>query len=303
MEREPAATPEPAFLGLIGPDDRTPWRTALWFGLGLAVTIMLMPLVRLLFVLLDPQMVESLDQPLKALAGPDLLYTAASKYALLVLCFAAAAVGFLGSAQFVFRRPARTFVTPARPFDFRLFGLGVAIAIVVVGLWVGLELLRGKTLAPPILDLRYGTVQRIAYGGSAVLFALLFAVSAEALFRGVLLQATGAFVTRRLPLCLLNGAFFALLSAGPDPLAALSQGLIGAVLAWAVLELAGLEYAVAYVFVDTAAQSLLVAPISITEPGQAPRMSWVDFALVAGVTAAAWGGAWALSWLKRRFAL
>lgn len=84
----------------------------------------------------------------------------------------------------------------------------------------------------------------------------------KVLFRGVLLQLTAAF-TRSLPLLLLvNGCIFSAIHLDPRPDAFLVRTVSGAVLAWTVLRLSGLEFALGAHLANNLVLALLVEPIS-----------------------------------------
>jgi membrane protease YdiL (CAAX protease family) len=73
---------------------------------------------------------------------------------------------------------------------------------------------------------------------------LLISVVEEVVFRGVLLQVSGHLTRNHVALALLNGAVYALSRGDPSPAAVINSAAIGALWAWSVLELGGLEFAV-----------------------------------------------------------
>jgi membrane protease YdiL (CAAX protease family) len=203
----------------------------------------------------------------------------------LAIVLAWMAVAVLIGARLVFHRPAWTFVSPATPFRLRLLGAGFVLfgAIALASLAVE-RALRGEALAPPVFDADYLLHTRLIYAGGSALFLLLAAAAEELVFRGVLLQATGA-VVRSLPvLIVVNGLVFSAFHLDPSPGAFAARAISGAVWTWTVLRLAGLEFAVGAHLANNLVVALLVEPISTAaQPGRDYPLE----AIVADVVATA----------------
>lgn len=258
------------FLQHIGPRERSPVRWAAWLG----ITVVL-ALFSLLFV---SAVLEALNLAALVTRGgegplPDgpgrLLDETRFTFAISALLITLA-LAVLYGARLAFARPGWTFVAPARPFRMRLLLLGFGLfgALLLAGLLLE-SVLRGEPLAAPVLEPGYPVSDRLIYAGGAVLFLLIAAAAEEILFRGVLLQFTAAF-TRSLPVLLvINGVIFSAFHADPSPGAFVARAVSGAVWAWTVLRLSGMEFALGAHLANNLMLCLLVEPIS--EGGQVGR--------------------------------
>jgi membrane protease YdiL (CAAX protease family) len=252
-----------SFLSPVGRRERQAVSWILWAVLTVAFCFSAWLGVATLLQALDPSLPELAErtEPLPRTPGRLIDET---RYTLLISSLLlATALSALFAARLAFQRPAWTFLTPAHPFRPRLLTLGFAVfgTLAVLGV-LGASALNGKTLSPPVLDDFYPLNTRLLYAGCTAVFLLMAALAEEILFRGVLLQATGAF-TRSLPVLLLvNGALFSAIHLDPAPDAFLVRAASGAVWAWTVLRLAGLEFAIGAHLANNLVLSLLVEPIS-----------------------------------------
>ncbi|MBW3558978.1 MAG: CPBP family intramembrane metalloprotease [Proteobacteria bacterium] len=252
-----------AFLSHVGPPERSPLR---WFGwLALAATFGLFAsfLVLLVFQMIDPAWVALAATSAPLPEGPGRLVSETRFTLLAASLLLAVAMAVLYAARLAFRRPARTFIAPTRPFRLRVLLLGFVLFGSLATLAVLLEAgFTGEPLSPPVLDARYPLDHRLLYAGGAVVFLLIAALAEEIVCRGVLLQLTAGF-TRRLPVLLLvNGAVFSALHFDPAPDAFVARAASGAVWAWTALRLAGIDFAVGAHLANNLVLSLLVKPIS-----------------------------------------
>jgi hypothetical protein len=260
----PSVSPSgPSFLAWVGPHERTLWRVGAWVALSVVFAILGGTVIAALFAFADPNATAVAEAAQSApLSGPERLYRESEFTALLALSLAAVAVSFLAAARLVFGRPAWTFVSPVRPFSFKYLGLGFAVYGGLLAIGLGAQLLLGQEIDPPVLDTRYGLDQRLTYAFASALFLLLAAAAEELMCRGVILQVTGAFTRRTVVLAAANGLIFAAMHFDFEPAAFASRALLGAVWAYAALELAGVEFGIGAHFANNLLLVLLVEPIS-----------------------------------------
>ena len=281
--------PDPSFLAPLGAAERRPERWLAWIGLTLVFSFVgALGLGLLLGALGGTDLLQSAGtEPLPE--GPMRLLDEARLMFLLAAGLAMLAMAVLLAARISFGRGAWTFVSPARPFRLRLLLAGFVTFAVLVAISLIVErLLVGESLDPPVLDPDYATEARLAYLAAGAVFLLLAAAAEEIVFRGVFLQLSGA-VTRNLTLIVIvNGLAFSAIHMDPSPGAFTARAISGAVWAWTVLRLGGIEFALGAHFANNLLLTTLVDPFSEgTQVGR--EIPWPYIAgdvVIMGVTAA-----------------
>jgi membrane protease YdiL (CAAX protease family) len=251
------------FLRHLGERERSPLRWLAWLAIAVLLSLVGVTLVSSMLQALNlgPLLTAVSDGPLAD--GPGRLLDETRFTFAIAALLITLALAVLYGARLAFHRPGWTFVSPARPFRMRLLLLGFGLfgALVLVSLFIE-RAIRGEPLAPPVLSEGYALDDRLVYAGGALLFLLIAAAAEEILFRGVLLQFTAAF-TRSLPVLLIvNGLIFSAFHADPSPGAFVARALSGAVWAWTVLRLSGMEFAIGAHLANNLVLCLLVEPIS-----------------------------------------
>ena len=203
---------------------------------------------------------------------------------------AAAAVAALLAGKIAFRRPMNSFLTPAARFRWPLLLLGALIFAVLVGVAIAVDpLITGEPLEPPVLAERYAVADRLLYALAAVLVLLVAAAAEEVIFRGVLLQVTGAFTRNALLLALINGVLFSAIHFDFDPASFTARVALGAAFTWTVLKLGGLEFAIGAHTANNVMISWFGAPLSeaadVTQTPD-PIYAVIDVVLGAAMIAA-----------------
>jgi hypothetical protein len=248
-------------------------RVGLWLSLGLPLAFLAIMLAAALADALDP----SLPKGVSATTPHHLLVLCGQLAFVAFLCLAAA-LPLLGAARLAFQRPAWTFVSPARSFAPDLLAAGALVYVVLTAASVGVDLLAGARLAPPLLDRRQPELDRLVYGLAAAPLILLANAAQELLFRGVILQVVGAFIRTRVGLCVMNGLVSGLvmtiLLPQPNPVLFLDLAVTGAVFAYSVLELGGLEFSLGAGFAGDFLLWLLHEPS--TGGGKSAGFRWGD---------------------------
>lgn len=251
------------FLSRLGERDRSPIRGVVWLTLCMLLFIVgVIPLGALLAVLDAGAVLEAAgDGPLAD--GPRRLIAETQFTFVLSATLAMMAIAVLIAARLAFHRPAWTFVSPSTPFRPRLLGAGFALfGLLVVAALMVERGLRGLPFDAPVFDADYALDVRLIYAAGSTLFLLLAAAAEELVFRGVLLQVTGAWV-RRLPLLILvNGLAFSAFHLDASPGAFVARAVSGAVWTWTVLRLSGLEFAIGAHLANNLALALLIEPLS-----------------------------------------
>ena len=270
---EPA--PSSPFLAYVSPQDRSPLRVGLWLALGLPLAIFSFVLVGSAAQALDPALID-LAKADGAVSGAHRLLSECRLLGFSAFLELGAAMAILAAARIAFQRQAWTFVTPAHRFAPWLLVAGALAFGLLAASSLGIDLLQGAKLTPPILDPKELQTDRLVYALASAPLILLAAAAEEILFRGVLLQVTGAFVKTRLGLCVVNGLVFALLHADPSPVAFMALAIMGAVFAYSVLELGGLEFSLGAHFANNSLILLLEAPLSAA--AKAAPFQWSDLA-------------------------
>lgn len=255
-------------------------RIGLWLALGLPMAFFgFLLVIGASTRVLDPSLLERLQQS-GAITGPHLLFEC-TVLGVLALAEIAAAVALLGAARLAFQRPAWTFVSPARPFAFKLLAAGLIVYGVLSAASLALDAAQGVRLVPPILDLSEPAADRIAYGLASLPLILLAAAAEELAFRGALLQVTGAFVRTRIGLCVVNGLAFAALHLQANPIVFLELAVTGGVFAYSVLELGGIEFSLGAHFANNLLLAMVREPLSAA--AETAPFHWTDLA-----TASTW---------------
>jgi hypothetical protein len=234
------------FAGRSG-KERNPLRILLWLVLaGVLAFLFSIPAALLLVVgPLDPATFAQVAEGQPLAEGPQRLRHEAFFMTLLAVSLAGAAFGALVAGRTAFGRPMTSFLTPAAPFRWSLLALGALILAVLVGAAIALDpLITGEPLDPPLLDPDYAAGDRLLYAGAALFMLLIAAASEEVIFRGVVLQVTGAFTRNVLLLCLINGVLFSAIHLDFDPASFIARVALGAAFTWTVLKLGGLEFAI-----------------------------------------------------------
>lgn len=283
-ERPAHAAPAWPFLAPVGGAEREPLRWLLWLSLTVVLALAGALASGFLFGLLDARVLETIAPGAPIPEGPRRPIAEAQFMFVVSTLLAVVAMGVLLAAKTAFRRPAWTFVAPAGAFRPRLLLAGFAVFGALVLVSIAIEpAVRGEPLDAPVLDAAYALDARLLYALAAVPFLLLAATAEEIVFRGVLLQLTGAFTRNLAILVVLNGLVFSALHFDPAPGAFVARAVSGAVWAWAVLRLSGLEFALGAHFANNLLLALLVEPIS--EGAQVGRdHPWPYVAADVGVT-------------------
>ncbi|HEX8570133.1 MAG TPA: CPBP family intramembrane glutamic endopeptidase [Caulobacteraceae bacterium] len=213
--------------------------------------------------LFDLQMLETVGAGEPIPEGPGRLRQETVFMAVLAASLVGVAFASLLAGRIAFRRPMSSFLTPAAPFRPALLLLGALVFAVLVALAMAADpLIGGEALDPPILDAAYPAADRLLYALASVLLLLFAAAAEEVIFRGVLLQVTGAFTRNVLLLALINGLLFSAIHIDFDPASFIARTLLGAAFTWTVLKLGGLEFAIGAHAANNIVLSLLGDPIS-----------------------------------------
>ena len=234
------------FAGRSG-KERSPLRILLWLVLaGVLAVLFSIPAAILLVVgPMDPATFAQVAEGEPLSEGPERLRQEAFFMTLLAVSLAGAAFGALVAGRTAFGRPMTSFLTPAAPFRWWLLVLGALVFAVLVGAAIAIDpLINGEPLDPPILDADYAAGDRLLYVGAALVMLLIAAASEEVIFRGVVLQVTGAFTRNVLLLALINGVLFSAIHLDFDPVSFTARVALGAAFTWTVLKLGGLEFAI-----------------------------------------------------------
>jgi membrane protease YdiL (CAAX protease family) len=292
MSAPTGSAPVSPFLAFVTPQDRSPMRVGLWLALGLPLAFFGFVLVAASAHVLEPGLIDRL-QASGAITGPHRLPFEAAILGVQALAEIAAALALLGAARLAFQRPAWTFVSPARPFAFRLMAAGLVVYGVLTAAALGVDAAQGVRLVPPVLDLGEPLADRIAYGLACLPLILLAAAAEELAFRGALLQVTSAFIRTRIGLCVANGLLFAALHLQANPLVFLELAVTGAVFAYSVLELGGIEFSLGAHFANNLLLLMLQEPMSAAAAGSPFRWSdlatastWIDLGETAALALA-----------------
>jgi membrane protease YdiL (CAAX protease family) len=276
MTAPSGSEPVSPFLAFVGPHDRNPLRLGLWFTLGGPLAIMGSLFAIKLAEMLEPNLHKSVDPQ-----SAHVLYTVCAGIAARCVLWLALALPLLGAARLTFQRPAWTFVSPARPVSLSLLATGMAIYAVLTVAVLGVNVLMGSQLTPPLVDASQPLTDRIVYVLALVPILLMSNTAQEVLFRGVLLQVSGAYLRTRIGLCIVNGLMNGLVNVvllwpQLNPLYFFESAITGVVFAYAVLELGGLEFSVGAAFAADLTLCLTQPPS--VEAARTSVFHWSDLA-------------------------
>lgn len=172
-------------------------------------------------------------------------------------------IAVLTAATVVYRRPAKSWITGAPRFRWRLFWTGLVLFSLALGAAASApEAIHGWPDRPVFLKSGETTPMRLTYVAVMLLALPVAAAFEEVLCRGWLLQVTAAF-TRSLPaLLVVNSLLFSLMHLDADLGRNLSRALLGAALSWAALRTGGLELGIGL----HAANNLIILTLIQTLP-------------------------------------
>jgi hypothetical protein len=275
----------PVFLAPVTARERNLLRLLLVLG-GAALALVVLMVALAIFVLTPPG--HAFGAAIQALAKGRLVAPGLSTYSYLLglvgPTLLAIAIGLVGIASVVYRRPIRSFVTAAPRFRWKVAALGFAITLVTLGAAVLVDgALGGEALHPPVL--MASSAQDLAiYVACAVVFLFIAALAEELVFRGWLLQQTGAFTRSLVVLLLVNGVVFSLAHGDPNPAAFVGRALMGAGWAWIALRLGGTEFGIGGHFANNLLIALFLQPVTlIPSPEQAGLVETLAQILIVGV--------------------
>jgi len=231
-------------------------------------------------------LLEAIPLALDPGAGPRPLLSYGFELGVAGLASYAAALAILGLAIAFYRRPARSFLTEAPRFRWRLVAVGLAVGAVVIGAALATQSLVADTpRAAPLLRPGESLGGRLGYAALAAACLYLAALAEEIIFRGVLLQLSAAF-TRSLPLILaINGILFSLAHFDPDPSAMIIRLLMGAGWAWIALRSGGIELTTGVHLANNLMISLFLTPLSF-KPATPEKLDPVAIAIELGTVLA-----------------
>jgi membrane protease YdiL (CAAX protease family) len=187
-------------------------------------------------------------------------------------------------------------LTAAPRFRWRHALAGLALFLPVVALEIGLDALSGSKGpgSPLFADAALGG--KLLYAGAAVLFLWLAALAEEMIFRGWLLQQTGALTRSVAVVLAVNAVVFSLAHADPSLGAFVTRCALGAAWAWIVLRLGGIEFAAGAHFANNLGIALLARPVLMTPPQPEP-FDVLSVGLQVGTVVLLAGG---VAWWTRR---
>jgi membrane protease YdiL (CAAX protease family) len=275
----------PTFLRPITPIEHVWWRPAATLGLMLTFGAVLGAMGYLIGGLINNWMVQILvlgerpTWPLDVIAAArsgqvkcdSCLLGGLTTTMMVGVISLACMLAVLAAAMIVNHRPARTWITSAPRFRWRLFWIGLVLFGLILGATASIpEAVHGWPDRPVFLKADEAVRIRIAYGVVMLIALPVAAAFEEVLCRGWLLQVTSAF-THSLPAILLfNSLIFALLHVDADPGRNLSRAVLGLALSWGVLRTGGLEIGIGI----HAANNLVILMLAQTlQQNQAPTGS------------------------------
>jgi membrane protease YdiL (CAAX protease family) len=193
-------------------------------------------------------------------------------------------------------RPMRSFLTVASRFRWRHAVAGLAIFLPVVALEIGIALLgSGEQSASPLFGPGALTA-KLLYAGAAIVFLWFAALAEEIIFRGWLLQQTGAVTRSLIAVLAVNAVVFSFAHFDPSLGAFITRCALGAGWAWIVLRLGGIEFAAGAHFANNLGIALLAQPVLMSTPKPEP-FDPLSIALQIGTVAALAAG---VEWWVRR---
>ncbi|MBS0295280.1 MAG: hypothetical protein JSR45_03150 [Proteobacteria bacterium] len=293
--------PRPAFLAPVGPEERNPWRIGAWLCAAVAAYLLTRDLMVLALTLALPHAAMEALLADQAFSGPQRLELEAILFGCLVAAYLIRGVVLLAFSGNIFRRPAWTFVTPVRRWAWSLAGQGAAWGALLIAAVLAVDWSLGEPNPAPALDAHFALQDRAIFAAALAPLALLMVTVQEIVFRGVVLQATSAFIRNRYVVALLNGVLYALTQRDPTTAAMLEGTLVGAALTWAVLELGGLEFGIGVQFLRLWA-ALMAGPLFTSEIGKKPdwTVSPAEACEIGVTFVAILAGAWLVKRVNRR---
>jgi uncharacterized protein len=198
---------------------------------------------------------------LRNVATPDL------KLTILQLLIAAAVdgvfyVAFVAVAALFARHALHNYVTAARRIRWRLLGVGVVLALIVLAPMAAVDrLFSGASATTPLFAIAPGALERAAFAFSALLF-IPAAAAEELLFRGWLLRQTAAFTRRPSVLIGLSAVLFSAAHLDFSADGFLTLALMGAGFAYMTLRLGGIEFSTGVHAVNNILIMLFLQPLA-----------------------------------------
>jgi membrane protease YdiL (CAAX protease family) len=292
LDRRGPLLETPPFLALAGERERSLARLPGFIALcvvlatlgSVAVVVVILIIAGVLMGADGQSFTEALATLMDADRAGRSLASYAYEFSMVGLSLFAAAIAIIGLASRFYQRPMRSFLTVAPRFRWRLMLLGIAVATPIIALAVFAELaFSGVPLEPPILRAQ-SLADGATYVAIAVVFLFLAALAEEMIFRGWLLQQTGALTRNLFVILAVNGVLFSLIHLDPDPGAFVVRAVMGAGWAWIALRLGGVEFGTGAHLANNMAVTLFVQPLTLTPPtGEATdyRSVLVQLAIVA----------------------
>jgi membrane protease YdiL (CAAX protease family) len=251
----------PAFLAVLGPKDRMLWRVAVAPVLVVAATVLtgivaepvgqgLGDAVSTWFAALGLAGIS--DHRLGGCVTTSTLTCSSLTMMQGALWFAAAAAAVLVVLGLLMGRKMRTWIGA---FQWRLLLLGLACSALAIAPFNIASAIIARSGASGPFGLPEPLAVQIVYGFACFAFLPVWAFFEEVLFRGWLLQQFAALTRSLAVVMLADAALFAISHADLDPGALAARTVFGLVLAWSVLRLDGIAFAVG----AHAANNLLIA--------------------------------------------
>jgi len=295
----------PAFLAQVGPAERKLGRSAVTLILGGAAAIAAGLVAGLVVMfagaaLMSRETGAGLMAALQLLNDSDRTGRSPPSYiyelALAGLVLIVPATALLAVAARRAGRPIRSFMTTAPRFRWSHALTGLLVFLPVVALEIGAESLStpGGSGSPLFADA--ALAGRLAYAAAAVVFLWLAALAEEMVFRGWLLQQTGALTRSVAAVLVVNAVIFSLAHGDPSLGAFITRCALGAGWAWIVLRLGGIEFAAGAHFANNLGIALLAKPVLLSAPKPEP-FDVLSVALQIGTVAALAAG---VAWWTRR---
>lgn len=259
------------FLDDLTPDDRRVSRVLLTLPLGVVAALLTAVIAGLLVFLVflfgaglgEARLMDALRG--RVPLGGDVMLVM-FVLALLAATNGGMAAAFTAVAARLHHRRLRSYVTAAPRFRWRLTLLGLALFAAGIGplllLSVALDP-KTATITAPILTISPSLEGRAAYAVGAVVLLLLAAAAEELLFRGWMLKVLGAYTRSPWVLMIVSAAAFSAVHFDPNLDANLIRAAMGVGLAWSVLRLGGIEFAIGAHAANNILILLFLQPMSL----------------------------------------
>jgi membrane protease YdiL (CAAX protease family) len=300
----------PEFLAASGAAERRPLRLAAFLLVATPAAIAAALLIGALLTGLAAwrlagrrhlQLLDALGRTLDLHGGPRRLLSYGYELSVAGVGSYAAGLVVLAMAAWIFHRPTRSFLAAGGRFRWSLVGAGFLIGLAAVGLAVMAQYALGRQdIHPPLLQPGESLMSRLGYVALAAGCLYLAALAEEIVFRGVLLQITGAWTRRLLPILALNGLLFSLAHFDSDPSAFVIRMVMGAGWAWIALRTAGVEVTTGVHLANNLLVSLFVMPVSFQTPARPDRFDPAAIAVELATVALSVLGAELLVRRRRR---